>query len=1062
MARIPEQEIERLKKEMSLVHLVESHGVKLEKKGKDLVGLCPFHDDKNPSLVITPDKNLWHCLGACGEGGSVIDWVMKTRKMSFRHAVETLREIAGVPREPPRPGPCNPVEPAFAPSLDHQKLLNNYTQFLHHNLKDNPEGQAYLEKRKLVHPELIDTFKLGLSNRTLGYRLPQKNRKTGSQIRRQLQEIGILRASGHEHFTGSVVIPIPDEQGNTVEMYGRKITPGLRTGTPLHTYLPGPHKGVFNFSALAASKEIILCEALIDALTFWCYGLRNVTSSYGVNGFTKELHEAFKKYQTRRIYIAYDNDDGGNKAAESLAKQLSPDEIECYRVKLPRGQDVNDYACKFKDRRAIEKAFTQLIKNAELMIDIPGVAALPGIQEEAPLTLPVPDISRKEPAAPPSLMDMLSAPGVPAAKEEKKKEDRKDISTGAGVEPEQENVPAAPAVQEISTEIKDLEILFTIGPRRWRVRGLAKNMSYDQLRVNIMLSLGDDFHVDNLDLYSARHRAAFIKQASAEIYIKEHTVKKDLGKVMMKLEELQDEQIKQAVEPQKKMVRLSEDEERAALALLRSPDLLNRILEDFKTCGIVGEETNKLVGYIATASRKMDKPLAVLIQSSSAAGKSSLMESILSFVPAEDRIQYSAMTGQSLYYMGETNLQHKILAIVEEEGAERASYALKLLQSEGELSIASTGKDPATGRLVTQEYKVQGPVMIFSTTTSIDIDEELQNRCIILTVNESREQTRAIHQLQREQRTLPGVMARHRKPQLLKLHQNAQRLLRPLAVINRYAPRLTFLDEKTRNRRDHEKYLSLIDSIALLYQYQRTVKTMNAGNRTIQYIEVTLNDIAIANRLANEVLGRSLDELPPQTRRFLQLIYHMVKEGCESEDMPQKEYRFSRGQISRYTGWSLTQTRIHLQRLVDQEYLLIHRGRRGQSFVYELLYKGEGKEGKPFLVGLIDVDTLRKEATKQNKKPIDTHEYDSTLAGPITSLAGMVSQLAGPKWCQNGLKTEGWRTNLNPLEKSLLLTFSMKLLEKAHLELKKKSNHTVMINRTLAANPLAAKIKKGA
>ena len=123
---------------------------------------------------------------------------------------------------------------------------------------------------------------------------------------------------------------------------------------------------------------------------------------------------------------------------------------------------------------------------------------------------------------------------------------------------------------------------------------------------------------------------------------------------------------------------------------------------------MVGEETNKLVGYLAAVSRKLDAPLAVIVQSSSAAGKSSLMDAVLAFVPEEQRVQYSAMTGQSLFYMGETDLKHKILAIVEEEGAQRAAYALKLLQSEGELTIASTGKDPATGRLVTQSTASKG------------------------------------------------------------------------------------------------------------------------------------------------------------------------------------------------------------------------------------------------------------------------------------------------------------------------------------------------------------------
>ena len=218
----------------------------------------------------------------------------------------------------------------------------------------------------------------------------------------------------------------------------------------------------------------------------------------------------------------------------------------------------------------------------------------------------------------------------------------------------------------------------------------------------------------------------------------------------------------------------------------------------------------------------------MIVQSSSAAGKSSLMDAILAFVPPEHRIEYSAMTGQSLFYMGEQDLKHKVLAIVEEQGASRAAYALKLLQSEGVLTIASTGKDPVTGRLVTQQYRVEGPVMIFLTTTAIDIDEELLNRCLVLTVNEDRAQTQAIHRMQRERQTIEGLLARVEREEILKVHRNAQRLLKPLSVVNPYARELTFPDNLTRTRRDHTKYLALINSIALLHQHQRPLQNSRA------------------------------------------------------------------------------------------------------------------------------------------------------------------------------------------------------------------------------------------
>lgn len=248
--------------------------------------------------------------------------------------------------------------------------------------------------------------------------------------------------------------------------------------------------------------------------------------------------------------------------------------------------------------------------------------------------------------------------------------------------------------------------------------------------------------------------------------------------------------------------------------------------------------------------------------------------------------------------------------------------------------------------------------MIFLTTTAIEIDEELMNRCLVLTVDESREQTQAIHRLQRERRTLTGLLTGQRKQRVQAQHRHAQRLLEPLKVLNPYADRLTFLSDKTRTRRDHEKYLTLIDTIALLHQYQRDRRMAQQDGETIEYIEATLGDIEIANTLAHEVLGRSLDELPPQTRRVLARIVEMVEQACRAQQMPRATYRFSRRQLREHTGLSDTQLRVHLERLVALEYLLVHRGTRGQSFVYELLFDGPVASEAPHLSGLIDVSTM--------------------------------------------------------------------------------------------------------
>ncbi len=1052
MARIPEDEIERLKREIAVERLAVAKGVELKRHGKDLVGKCPFHDDRTPSLVITPEKNVWHCLGACQAGGSVIDWVMRAEGVSFRLAVELLREdspslAAALPAErrgrQQGPVPKKSTTPKLATlerNADDDVLMRQVVDYYHATLKESPEALTYLQRRGLVSGEMIERFKLGFANRTLAYRLPSKNRKVGDELRGQLQRIGILRESGHEHMTGSLVIPVFDEAGRVTEMYGRKITPGLRPGTPMHLYLPGPHEGVWNAPALGSSKQVILCEALIDALTFWCAGFRCVTASYGVEGFTDDHMAAFRKHGTEQVLIAYDRDDAGDRAAAKLGETLMAEGIECFRVLFPRGMDANDYARKMTPA---PKTLELVLRQAQWMgrgtpkpvVVEPPVTAMPlPPTSPTPMTNEDPEEAEPKPeiAAEPIVVVgetktiIADADGVVIEEIEHAVTERPKMELDGGrgdgrlrrdaldphpslvaalpaaappaPEPELLDVepvlPAAPTTKPTTTATTtNDEVIVKVGDRRWRVRGLAANTKPELMKVNVLVSReGAGFHVDALDLYSARQRAQYTTLASTEIGVEERVVKKDLGELLLKLEELRDKGLSK--EPETKQPKLSDEEQQAALALLRDPKLLERILDDFDKCGVVGERTNKLVGYLAATSRKLDAPLAVVIQSSSAAGKSSLMDAVLNLMPEEERTQYSAMTGQSLFYMGEADIQHKILAIVEEEGAERASYALKLLQSEGELTIASTGKDPATGRLVTQEYRVEGPVMIFLTTTAIEVDEELLNRCIVLSVDEGREQTRAIHARQRTAQTLEGVLGKHEKEHLVKVHRDAQRLLRPLLVVNPHAHELSFLDTATRTRRDHMKYLTLIKSITLLHQYQRPVKTTVHRGQTLRYVEVTKEDIALANRLCHDVLGRSLDELPPQTRRLLGLIDEMVTAACTKLGVDREDYRFTRRDVRDHSRWGNTQTKIHLGRLIEMEYVIVHRGRQGQGFLYELAYNGEGKDGTPFLPGLAEMD----EASASTSTT-------STSRGSEADFAGGGRGVVGP-WSGGGRGAE--------------------------------------------------------
>jgi DNA primase catalytic core len=250
MPRIPDETIERLKQEVSLERLVAARGVKLTRHGADMMGLCPFHDDHSPSLVVSPKKNLWNCLGACQTGGTVIDWVMKAEGVSFRHAVELLR--ADIPADPSAAlVKASTVRKLPAPvdrAADDAGALEQVVNYYQETLKQSPEALEYLQKRGLTHPEMMTHFRLGFANRTLGLRLPAKNRKAGEEIRTRLAKLGVIRESGHEHFNGSLVIPVFSRAGEVLQIYGRKVGEAarLRPGTPMHLYLPGPHRGVWN------------------------------------------------------------------------------------------------------------------------------------------------------------------------------------------------------------------------------------------------------------------------------------------------------------------------------------------------------------------------------------------------------------------------------------------------------------------------------------------------------------------------------------------------------------------------------------------------------------------------------------------------------------------------------------------------------------------------------------------------------------------------------------------------------------------------------------------------
>lgn len=496
------------------------------------------------------------------------------------------------------------------------------------------------------------------------------------------------------------------------------------------------------------------------------------------------------------------------------------------------------------------------------------------------------------------------------------------------------------------------DITLQIKQRTYRVRGLTTER-LDILKLTLRIDTDKGYHLDSLDLYSAKQRNSFAKQTQKLVHVESSIIEQDLKFLIEKLEEIQTRILDRRTLVKKRVV-MTDKEKTQAMEYLKSPDLWERILTDAKLTGHVGEENNFMLGYLVSISRKLKTPLGLLMISQSSAGKTALQDKVVFFTPPEDVIQVTRITDQSLFYQEKDALKHKLLTIEEEEGAQGAGYAIRHLLSARVLSSLSTVKDELEGRLKSVKSEVEGPTSMMLTTTHSEINFETYNRFIIITIDESYLQTRAILAQQRKGQTLEGVIDQRKNEQLQKLHHNMQRLLKPAEIINPYAEKLIFTDSVLRARREQIKYMSLIKAIALLRQYQKEVKTSYDGKTQFEYIEVDKKDIEIANRIARPILAQALDEMTPQTAKFLKLIDTLVKDLQEKSGKDRLEIPVSRREMREYTLWSDYQTRKHIEELVGLEYLIPTQGSKGKRFNYLLAWDDESSKRNDIVLQSVD------------------------------------------------------------------------------------------------------------
>ena len=459
-----------------------------------------------------------------------------------------------------------------------------------------------------------------------------------------------------------------------------------------------------------------------------------------------------------------------------------------------------------------------------------------------------------------------------------------------------------------------------------------------RLRATVKVEKDSRFHVDTLDLYSSRSRAEFARRAGKALGVEADAVEPDLLALLVEAEKAASEE-----KPEEKAAGpppMSESDRAEAMGFLLRADLLDQVARDIDALGYVGERALMLLLYMIAISRKLHDPCSGIVLSQSGAGKSGATEVVERLTAPEDAVLFTRLTAQSLYYTEPGYLDHKLVLVEERYGSVDADYPIRVLQSRKKLSVLVPIKDPATGNMRTRRFEVEARAAFIEATTAASVNHENATRCFELTMDESAEQTKRIHERMSLLRTERGLKLRQEADAICRRHWNAQRLLETLPVVIPFADKLTFPSAWLRTRRDYARFLNLIEVSAFLHQHQR--------ERRGGAIVASVADYAVAYALAAEVLAETLSDL----RKPLREAYTRIRALCLAGDGTA-----SRREIREALAVPDSTVRGWLQSLVELEYVEAEasKGGAGRSTRYRLVDRGPRQD---LVLGLLTPEDL--------------------------------------------------------------------------------------------------------
>jgi DNA primase catalytic core len=782
---------------------------------------CPFHPDKTPSLQVYPKTNTFCCFSSnCNAGTGDAIQFIELYEKCSKH--EALVKAAQLAGGEV----AKPQAPASlfieADALAKEAVLSKAFTIFKNSLPRNPKAVDYLQSRGLDYKQ----HEIGFIN--AGY-----HHELTKELTESLAKHGLLKPKPAGGFTtwakDCIVYPLKNQEGKIISLYGRSTSD---QHDQRHFYLTG-REGLYPGYPKPTTTKLILTESIIDAASLLQQAAITASFSilalYGTNGLTDEHIKAIMAlHELQEIILMLNADAPGEAAtqkhAQALHALLPGIRITC--VHLPAGEDVNSVLCAHDDAR--------------VLIDL---------------------IDQRQ--------DFLFST-------ENKKSAEIPAPTALHPNPKNHSLDTRNAelliYQNCQLQIEVLGGIRITGLDRMKVTLKVTHLQKQLLPVRHTLDLYHRQQTEQLIETIAENFDVNIKQTAASI-----------GELTNELEAYRLERI-EALQPKKDTrPELTEAQKQAAINELKRENLLQRTSQLIGLSGIVGEETNRLIAYLVYSSRKRQNPLHIMFLGSSGSGKTYLQEKVSELIPEEDKQEITQVTENAFYYFKQDELKHKLLLIEDLDGAESSQYPIRELQSKKRISKTVTLKDNK-GNLKTITVKVEGPVSVSSCTTKEKVYEDNANRCLLLYVDQCKDQDKRIMEYQTK---LSAGEVNHDQEQKIKaLMQAMQRMLQPVEVVNPYARFIQLPEQIFKPRRTMGLLLGFIETVTWYHQCQRPVKSNGAGH----YIETSIEDIEQSFALLKDVLFSKGDELAKATRQFLEQLKHILK-SQNRESITAKEIR---------------------------------------------------------------------------------------------------------------------------------------------------------------------------